>query len=347
MQQDIQGKIEKLCSFVCNGKTYQYEHKLQKSAEHELYDAAIIYAWNIFMLFVYEKVWQIREVEKELDCDDFTTDQIFLSLTKNKPANFFDGNLFSLNKLHENKQGEDAIVGKLKEIYKTVDQQYFKEVQQILQKRNTAAHVNSVPINEEGLSHVLSELLKITEQIQFAHKNHLHSIFENLEKNKIWYLSGQDLMYLDQFFTQNDTDKFKYIYISRLIPAQEVSDGLAENIKNKAISFFLESGSFHSAYQNSQDLIKPILQYFNADDIKKILKQSFENGGSYNQILCAADIEDIFWDLYQLSSNNFPELEENWNDFAQKIIEENFESNFEKLLLEIQEGRTVSIEEQR
>ena len=32
-----------------------------------LYDAAIIYAWNIFMLFVYEKVWQLREVEREAE----------------------------------------------------------------------------------------------------------------------------------------------------------------------------------------------------------------------------------------------------------------------------------------
>ena len=105
MQEDIQEKIEILCSFVCNGKTYQYEQKLQKTAQHELYDAAIIYAWNIFMLFVYEKVWQIRELEKLNEDAKFQTDKIFLSLTKNKPENFFDGNLFSLNKLSENKQG--------------------------------------------------------------------------------------------------------------------------------------------------------------------------------------------------------------------------------------------------
>lgn len=336
MQQDIQEKIIELCTYVCNGKTYQYEQKLQKSAEYELYDAAIIYAWNIFMLFVYEKVWQIREIEKELDCDDFTTDKVFLSLTKNKSDNFFDGNLFSLNNLHENKQGEDAIIGKLKEVYKTVDQQYFKEAQLILQKRNTAAHVNSIELDAGNLSHVLSELLKIAEQLQKAHENHLQSIFKNLEKDKIWYLSEQDLTCINHFFDQNDVDKSKYVYISKLISTQEVPNDFLENIKNKAISFFLELGSFDSAYQNSQDLIKPLLQHFNADDIKKILEQSFENGGEWNQILQAAHIEDIFWDLYQLSSNTFPELEDDWKNFAQKIIDENFQDNFDKLLPEIQ-----------
>lgn len=48
------------------------------------------------------------------------------------------------------------------------------------------------------------------------------------------------------------------------------------------------------------------------------------------------NIEDIFLELYQLSSNNFPELEDCWKTFAQKITDGNFESHFEKLLPEIQ-----------
>jgi len=336
MNQDIKEKIKKLCSFVCNGKTYQYEQKLHKSAEHDLCDASIIYAWNIFMLFVYEKVWQIREVEKVLDGDDFKTDKIFLALTKNKPDNFFEGNLFSLNKLSENKQGEDAIIGKLKEVYSGVDQQIFREAQQVLQKRNTSAHVNSIIMEVEDLQYVLREINKFAEAIQDDHGRHLQSIFENLDEDKIWHLSEQDLMYLDQFFNKDDVDRSKYVYIAKLISIQEIPNEFAENIKNKAISFFLESGSFDSAYENSQNLIKPLLQFFDEDDIKKILEKSFENGDGYNQILQAANIEDIFWELYQLSSNTFPDLEISWNNFAQKITEKNFQDHFEKLLSEIQ-----------
>ena len=336
MDETIQEKIAQLCSFVCNGKTYQYEQKLQKSAEHELYDAAIIYAWNIFMLFVCEKVWQIREIEKLSEDTKFKTDKIFLGLAKNKPDDFFDGSLFSLNKLSENKQGEDAIIAKLKDVYSQVDQQFFREAQQLLQKRNTCAHLNSIGMQDEDLNYVLRGLIQVVEKIQEAHDQHLQSIFENLEKNKIWHLSEQDLMYLDQFFAQDNIDKSKYVYISKLISTQEVSNDCVENIKNKAIGFFLKSGSFSSAHQNSQDLIKPLLEFFTADDIKKILEQSFENGGEYNQILEAADIEDIFWELYQLSTNTFPELESNWQTFAQKLTEEGLATNFEKLLPEIQ-----------
>ncbi len=336
MEETIQEKITQLCSFVCNGKTYQYEQKLRKSTEHELYDAAIIYAWNIFMLFIYEKIWQIRELEKLNKDTKFKTDKIFFALTKNKPDNFFDGNLFSLNKLSENKQGEDAIIGKLKDVYSQIDQQFFRETQQLLQKRNTCAHLNSIDIKNEDLNYLLRGLIQVMEEIQNTHNQYLQVIFENLEQDKIWHLSEQDLIHLDQFFTQDGVDKSKYVYISKLISTQEVPNDFAENIKNKAVSFFLGSGSFDSAYQNSQDLIKPLLQFFTADDIKKILEQSFENGGSYNQILQAADIEDIFWELYQLSTNNFLELEDDWRTFAQKIADGNFKGHFEKLLLEIQ-----------
>ena len=56
MNQTLDEKIENLCSYVCNAGKYNYEQKLVKAAEGELYDAAIIYAWNIFMLFIFEKV---------------------------------------------------------------------------------------------------------------------------------------------------------------------------------------------------------------------------------------------------------------------------------------------------
>ena len=348
--QDIQEKIETLCSFVCNGKTYQYEQKLQKSAEYELYDAAIIYAWNIFMLFVYEKVWQIRELEKLNEDTKFQTDKkaFLIKINSNNPDkfpdDFFDGHLCNLNKLHTENKGEDFIIARLVDVYPNMDPQYFKKAQKILKSRHDGAHINEIQQDSNDLDNVLRELTQVIEKIQEAHNQHLQSIFDNLKQDKIWHLSEQDLVYLDQFFAKDDIDKSKYVYISKLISTQEVPNDFAENIKNKAISFFLESGSFDSAYQDSQNLIKPLLQHFNENDIKKILEQSFENGGSYNQILQASDIEDIFWDLYQLSSNTFPELEESWKTFAQKITDGNFENHFEKLLPEIK-GMSNEVEE--
>jgi len=55
---EVENKIKCLCTYVCNGKTYGYEQRLHIAAKHNLYDSAIIYAWNIFMLFIYEKIWQ-------------------------------------------------------------------------------------------------------------------------------------------------------------------------------------------------------------------------------------------------------------------------------------------------
>ena len=52
---EVENKIKCLCTYVCNGKTYGYEQRLHIAAKHNLYDSAIIYAWNIFMLFIFKK----------------------------------------------------------------------------------------------------------------------------------------------------------------------------------------------------------------------------------------------------------------------------------------------------
>lgn len=336
MEQDIIEKIDKLCSFVCNGKTYQYEYQLRKACEHKLYDASIIYAWNIFMLFIFEKIWQIREIEKEKGTP-FQTDKIFLELTKNKLDDYFDGNLFSLNKLQENKQGEDAIIGKLKDVYKGVDQQYFREAHQLLQKRNTSAHLNSINLEADDLRDMLRQLIKVLEVIQGGHEKHLNTLLEYISKEKQWYLSNRDMSYIDSVFDmRTGVDRLQYMYIAQRIAKQEFSPDTIENIKRKSIGYFLDSGSFRGAEENALLLIKPLINYLNEEDICSILEKVFENDShGYNQILSAGSIESIFLELYTLSSNNFPELQSNWDGFASKINESGHVDNFTNLIKEM------------
>lgn len=338
MQQDISEKIDRLCSFVCNGKTYQHEQQLRKAAEHGLYDAAIIYAWNIFMLFIFEKIWQIRELEKEKGVP-FQTDKFFLELVKNKPQDYFDGNLFSLNKLQENKQGEDVIIGKLKDIYKEVDQQHFREAQQILQKRNTAAHLNSINHESDDLNDVLRRLIKVLDVIQNEHKKHIDALLVYINKDKIWYFSNADMLHIDSIFDKRrGVGTLDYMYIARSIAEQEFNPNTIENIKRKSITYFLDSGSFRGAEENASLLIKPLINYLNEEDIRLILGGVFENDShGYNQILSAGSIEDIFLQLYILSSNNFPELQSNWEEFVKKINEGGYARNFTNLIQEIKQ----------
>lgn len=343
MEQDIQEKIEKLCSFVCNGKTYQYEQKLQKSAEHELYDAAIIYAWNIFMLFVYEKVWQIRELEKLNEDTKFQTDKkaFLVKINPNNPDkfpdDFFDGHLCNLNKLHTENKGEDFIIARLVDVYPNIDQQYFKKAQKILKSRHDGAHINEIQQDENDLSNVLRELTQVIEKIQEAHNQHLRSIFDNLEKNKQWYLSNEDMRYIDTIFSSGDIDKSQYVHIAELVSRQEFTQDTISNIKQNAIDYFLQSNNWNTAHENALLLIKPLINYLDEEDVKRILKGVFDKREHvYNQILQAGNIEDIFWELYQLSSNNFPDLENDWKNFAQKLKDENYGAAFDKLIPEIE-----------
>ncbi len=338
MDQDLSEKIDKLCSFVCNGKTYQYEYQLRKAAEYKLYDAAVVYAWNIFMLFVFEKIWQIRELEKE-NGTPFQTDKVFLELIKNKPDNYFDGDLFSLNKLQENKQGEDAIIGKLKDVYKGVDQQHFREAQQMLQKRNTAAHLNSIAFEADDLRYMLRQLIGVLKVIQEDHNKHLKAILAYIDKKRPWYFSNMDMSHIDSIFDKlQGVDTLQYIYIVQRINEQEFSPEAVENIKRKAIDYFLHSSSFRGAEDNASLLIKPLVNYFNEEDICLILEKVFENGShGYNQILSAGSIEDTFLELYILSSNNFPELQVEWKKFSEKIQGGGYAKNFNNLLKEMSE----------
>lgn len=332
---EIEQKIARLCLYVCNGKTYGYERRLYLATKHSLYDAAIIYAWNIFMLFVYEKIWQFREIERN-STEPFKTDGIFLDLTKNKPPDYFDGNLFSLNKLSENKQGEDAIVGKMKDIYKTVDQQIFREAQNILQKRNSAAHINSIDHSERDLDYVLEKLIEILQVIQCEHNAYLNQIIANIASVREWHCSDEDMRYINSVFASGSLDRDSYIYIARLIQRQEFAIETTKDIKDRAVQYFLESKGFKSSEENAQLLIKPIVSILTKDDIDKILKESFNNDFyGHNQILQASGIEDIFIDLHNLSKNNFPEIEENWVVFITNIETKGYQSNFPTLIAEI------------
>jgi hypothetical protein len=337
---ETEQKIARLCSYVCNGKTYNYEQRLYLATKHELYDAAIIYAWNIFMLFVYEKIWQLREVEKEAGTPN-KTDKVFLdALNSNKPFDYFDGHLCSLGKIQtECKQGEDFIVGKLKDIYKNVDQQYFKKAQGVLQKRNEKAHINSLGTEIEDLDQVLRELVQICSSVQAEHNEFVEKIFLYLEKKNEWHISDQDMRQINSIFSksENTTDKEKYIHVANLIVGQEFSPDTTEEIKNRAITYFLESKGFRTSEENAQLFIKPLIAILNEGDICKILTESFSNDShGYNQILQAANIEDIFIELYTLSKNNFPELEENWKVFIQNMRDRNYQDNFKNLIQEIE-----------
>lgn len=343
--EEIEQKIARLCSYVCNGKTYNYEQRLYLATKHGLYDAAIIYAWNIFMLFVYEKVWQLREIEKEAGIPN-KTDKVFLdALNSNKPTDYFDGHLCSLGKIQtECKQGEDFIVGKLKDIYKNVDQQYFKKAQGVLQKRNEKAHINSLGTEKEDLEQVLRELIQVCSAIQVEHNTFVTKIFELLEKKAEWHISDEDMRQINTMFSSsgNTVHKFKYVHVANLIVKQEFSAETVKDIKNRAIQYFLESKGFRTSEENARLLINPLTTILNQDDIRKILIGSFDNDShGYNQILQAANIEDTFIELHSLSQNNFPELEQDWIDFVSKVKDQGYQDNFKNLIIEIESPSVV------
>jgi len=334
-------RVKKLCDFICNRSVCNYEDKLVKAIENDLWDASIIYSWNIFMIFIYEKIWQIRVVEKN-EKNPYHTDKIFLEMCKKgtKPDDYLDGNLFSLNKLHEHKIGEDNIIAKSKEVFKKVDQQYFKEAQQILQKRNTCAHANSCDVSIYDINYVLVNLIKIISEIEKNHLPYFNKFLEGaiLNHNE-FYFSVNDYVYLiDKIDKINDSKDINiFSKLIELLTNSCFSEVFIEKMKLKAISCFIMANSFQNAYDIGEKIILPLIKHFSQDNIVSILDKVFDSKSCYNQILQANNMDKIFMQMFDHSINFSDDIKTEWIKFKDRLIENKFNSNFCVLISNIDE----------
>lgn len=293
---DQRKNIEEYCSYVCNYKIYS--EKLSKAIENDLFDCGVIYIWKLFLLYVYEKVWQIRELEK-ISGNKFETDKIFLSLidpngNKNLPDNFFDGNLYSLNKLQDYNKGETEIIAKLRDVYKEVDAQIFKDAQKILQERNKAAHVNSVEIDFDCFFYNLKQASKIAGEIQEKHKSIIEKLIENKGMDNIisrlWEdnFNAKEILIIHDSLDGSDINETN---IEKIINAQSLTPSYFNYLKIKTIDVvknnFLNAGAFDTARENIELLVK-YKEKINKNDLKQIILGVSEN----NQIVGSARYSD-------------------------------------------------------
>jgi len=224
----------------------------------------------------------------------------------------------------------------MKEVYKTVDQQIFREAQNILQKRNSAAHINSIDHTDKDLDYVLDKLIEILKIIQHEHNIYLNQAIGLMATIKEWHFSDEDMRYINSVFASGSLDRDSYIYVAKLIQGQEFALETTKDIKDRAIQYFLDSKGFRTSEENAQLLIKPIISILTKDDVVKILEESFNNDSNgYNQILQAGGIEDIFIELHNLSKNNFPEIDDKWITFVSNIESKGYQNNFLTLIEEI------------
>jgi hypothetical protein len=108
-------------------------------------------------------------------------------------------------------------------------------------------------------------------------------------------------------------------------------------LKKHAITIFVESGSFNTAYSNGMNIIVPYVEYLDDDDIKAMFDGIFKNSTwSINQILNAGGIDEVFCHLYKGTKNNIGRHGLVWKEFYEKAHSEshNYEGLKQLLILD-------------
>lgn len=109
-------------------------------------------------------------------------------------------------------------------------------------------------------------------------------------------------------------EKLEYTEKRKLVESNPVV-----TLKKQAISIFVDSVSFGSAYRNGMYTVVPYVEFFDGDDIKYMFKGIFSNRAwNVNQILNAGRIDEVFCHLYRGTKNNIGRHGRVWREFYQK-----------------------------
>lgn len=259
MNEDFVEKINKLSSLVINYRNYEGQLKNSLIKTNQIFDFSIILFWKIFMLFVYERLQQIRYFLEE-DVFEQKWKTIF-KMDKYDLAKYDKRNLYAYNQL------DDEEVISLLNILYPIDSNFLKKLKSLKQDRHTAGHVCDPTLTnqESDIINFTKELLVIVEKLQSEH-----------EKN---YLSQIELSkFTEDKITISDSDK--------------------RFLTHRAIESLATVPNFNSAKAPLQ-FIEKNLTFISLDKKKEILSNSLKNGGMYNQILESSYGPIFFKKLYE------------------------------------------------
>lgn len=238
----IKPKIEKLFSHLYYKE--KYYKQLEKSIGSELYDFTIILLWKVFMLFVYEKIYQIS--------DDIVLEEWKTKFGK-KPKGFKKNYLYWPNNVDDG-----TIINFLYELYE-IDKNVMRIANGLSVKRDIAAHVSDVDYTLDEVSSFLDEILKLCEKIQNVHRKYLAE-FDPKQLNNIIVskkLSSQDIKFV----------------IKKLIDLLRASSSFPESkeIREKILVF---KGNL------SKDDVKNILEAIEGNSINQMYHQVIQSRGA-------------------------------------------------------------------
>ncbi len=139
-------------------------------------------------------------------------------------------------------------------------------------------------------------------------------------------LSADDIIDYQLHFFSETALEFKPILTAR-VAEFDINERLkivagtpAKGFKDQAIQTFIDSHSFAGACENGQIYLLPHAQYFDGEDLRKVMQGSLENSRwGINQILNAGGMDEVFINLFH-ETKKIPECTEIWSEFWRNAV---------------------------
>lgn len=254
MKKKIKEKFYQLTKYICHKE--KYESQFLRAVDNELFDFAVILIWKTFMLFLYEKIYQISRL---------IGNKVFLQkwqgrFNNKKPKNYKKENLY-----WPNEENDDIILSFLGTLY-FIDSNFITRLRNRKRERDIASHVSELEFKEIQIEPYLSDLLEVVEKIQQCHIKEYFKDIEEVDK------------FLEIDTSQKDKEKFLYRLIENLRNASSFNSAQKyENdilkLKNSLAVDHIEK-ILDGVFENPQPY--GINQILEADATSYFLKDIFE-----------------------------------------------------------------------
>lgn len=243
----LKPKLEQLFSYLYHKE--KYGNQLISSIRNELYDFAIILLWKVFVLFVYEKLYQIPS--------ETILNKWEKHFNEKKPKGFKHDSLY-----WPNNEDDSKIMNFLYELY-DIDKNVIKIANSLSQKRNAAAHVSELEFDLSQVENFLDDTLTFCQKIQRAHEKYL----EEIDAKTI------DVVMISKKLSTQDI-KF---FIKKFINLLKKSSSFCESteIREKILNF--------KKYLSTNDIIY-ILEAIKQNSLGNLYHQILQAGGADNFI---------------------------------------------------------------
>lgn len=221
-------KLINLWSYVYDRQ--KYSRQLLYSIKHHLFDYSIILIWKTFILFLYEKIYQIPE-------------ENILKAWKNKFKKETIPGFKKDNLYWPNNNDDKVIIHLFYEIY-DIDNNVLKTAESLSQKRDTAAHVSDIQYSLNDVDNYIDDVLMLCEKFQKCHLKILDQteidsldliiISHRYSKYDIGYLLSNLIKVFGKSssFKESTSRRTKIIALKDYLTRDQIATIIKETIKN-------------------------------------------------------------------------------------------------------------------